>query len=253
MRPQTVLCNVENLDALERLITRVEPDVIINCIGILIGGSTKSTSRAIRVNALLPQFLLELSLRMKFFLIHVSTDCVFSGKMGGYDEDSIRDADDVYGRTKALGEISASNALTIRTSIIGPELKTNGEGLVHWFLSNPQRQIRGYSRAYWGGVTTNICADAIIHAVRHRVTGLWNLTNGLAISKYDLLSLMNSQLPKALIKEIANDEGKKSNKSLVSKRSDISFQVPQYDEMITTMFKDIYRQNSRYLHYNFEI
>ena len=121
-------------------------------------------------------------------LIHISTDCVFSGNKGNYIETDYRDARDIYGLSKALGEIDNENDLTIRTSIIGPELKTNGEGLFHWFLSQ-KGNVYGYTDAIWGGVTTLEFAKAIDCAIEQRITGLINLTNKVPISKYELLKL----------------------------------------------------------------
>src|SRR5690606_24943808 len=115
-------------------------------------------------------------------LIHISTDCVFSGNRGAYTEDDFCDANDTYGRSKALGELNNDRDLTIRTSIIGPELKTNGEGLLHWFL-NQSTPVNGFTEAYWGGVTTLELAKAIKTALMSDLKGIVNLTNGESISK----------------------------------------------------------------------
>ena len=107
------------------MVHRVHPEIIINCVGILIKGSREHPDNAILINAYFPHLLKRLSDEVGAKLIHISTDCVFSGKKGNYTEDDFRDADDVYGRSKALGEIINDKDLTIRTSIIGPELKEN--------------------------------------------------------------------------------------------------------------------------------
>ena len=126
-------------------------------------------------NSLLPHHLQSISEEIGAKLIHISTDCVFSGKTGSYTESSLRDADDVYGRTKALGEIISNQHLTIRTSIVGPELKINGEGLLHWFLTSTEKELNGFSKVFWGGVTTVELAKAIEFAISHDINGVWNL------------------------------------------------------------------------------
>ena len=127
----SIVVDVTNRDAVADVVHRVHPEIIINCIGILIKGSKEHPDNAILINAYFPHLLKRLSDEVGAKLIHISTDCVFSGKKGNYTEDDFRDADDVYGRSKALGEIINDKDLTIRTSIIGPELKNNGEGLFH--------------------------------------------------------------------------------------------------------------------------
>lgn len=149
----TKILDVKDFSLLEEYIKEVKPDFIINCIGILVSKSNNELTTAIQMNSYLPHFLSELGNKLDFKLIHISTDCVFSGKDGQYKEDSFRDGNDNYARTKALGEVINEKDLTIRTSIIGPELKTNGTGLLDWFLKQ-KTDISGYSKAYWSGVTT---------------------------------------------------------------------------------------------------
>ena len=246
LREETRICDVSDFKALEEIISDVVPDVIVNCVGILISGAQKAPARAIALNSLLPHFLVSACHAHNARLIHISTDCVFSGKKGQYSEDSFRDADDVYGRSKALGEIDGPNALTLRTSIIGPEIKEKGEGLIHWFLTTAQKRIQGFSNVYWGGVTTLTCSRAIQHAIREEISGLWNLTNGEAISKYDLLKAVNATLPNANKRELIANGEKRSDKSLKSSRDDIQFIVPSYEEMLEEMMSDIQRRPSNY-------
>ena len=124
----SIVVDVTDKNAVTKLVEEVRPDLIINCIGVLIKGSKEHPDNAIFINAYFPHLLKKLSDKIGAKLIHISTDCVFSGKRGNYTESDFRDADDIYGRSKALGEIINDKDLTIRTSIIGPELKTNGEG-----------------------------------------------------------------------------------------------------------------------------
>ena len=184
----SIVVDVTDKNAVTKLVEEVRPDLIINCIGVLIKGSKEHPDNAIFINAYFPHLLKKLSDKIGAKLIHISTDCVFSGKRGNYTESDFRDADDIYGRSKALGEIINDKDLTIRTSIIGPELKTNGEGLFHWFM-HQTGQVNGFKTAIWGGVTTLELAKAIDNAIVQEQTGLIQLSNGIGITKYDLLNL----------------------------------------------------------------
>ena len=130
----SIIVDVTDRNAVTKVIADVNPEIIINCVGVLVEGAKRYPDNAILINAYFPHLLKKLSDEIGAKLIHISTDCVFSGKKGNYTEEDIPDAQDVYGRSKALGEIINDKDLTIRTSIIGPELKKNGEGLFHWFM-----------------------------------------------------------------------------------------------------------------------
>ena len=136
--------NIYDRNQLIKIIEDFKPDFVINCVGILIKESKDFPDNAIFGNSYFPHLLARLSVEMDFKLIHISTDCVFSGKTGGYKEDSIKDATDTYGLSKSIGEIIDDKNLTVRTSIIGPEIKSNGEGLFHWFMTQNQNEITGY-------------------------------------------------------------------------------------------------------------
>ncbi|HSK42472.1 MAG TPA: sugar nucleotide-binding protein, partial [Candidatus Binatia bacterium] len=151
----------------------------------------KSAGPSITINALLPHRLAELCAGWGGRLIHFSTDCVFSGERGNYTEDDFSDAHDLYGRTKFLGEVCTRNALTLRTSIIGREL-TQFRSLLEWFLAEAQSgRVKGFTRAFYSGVTTNYLAELIgrlitDHAQLH---GLYQVTSD-TISKFELLGLL---------------------------------------------------------------
>ena len=152
LNPSTIICDVTNTKKLETIFSTKKPDIIINCIGVLIQGTLKSIERAIFLNAYFPHWLKNICDGMNCKLIHISTDCVFRGTKGKDAEKSIPDAIDPYGRTKALGEFDLQNHLCIRTSIIGPELNSNAS-LLEWFLSQ-KGEVNGYTKAIWNGVTT---------------------------------------------------------------------------------------------------
>lgn len=131
-----------------------EPDYVVNCIGLLVNDSEKNPELAAWTNGHLPYMIAAACAKEKAKLIHISTDCVFKGDRGKYTVDDKPDATSIYGQTKALGEITNSpNHLTIRTSIIGPEIKMKGSGLFHWFMTQ-DKEVNGWSNVFWNGVTT---------------------------------------------------------------------------------------------------
>lgn len=230
----SIVLDVTNRDAVIKVIHEENPDIIINCIGILIKGSTKYPDNAIYINAYFPHLLKKISDNIDAKLIHISTDCVFSGKKGNYSETAFRDADDIYGRSKALGEIVSDKDLTIRTSIIGPELKEDGEGLFHWFM-HQQGSISGYRNAIWGGVTTLELAKAIANAIETETVGLIHLSNGTGISKYDLLNMVKKIWNKNDINIFPKDDVK-VDKS-IKRSSSFSYDVPDYEVMLNELHR----------------
>ena len=246
LHEKTKLLDVTKASEVEQYITTEKPDVIINCIGILIKGSSSDPSNAIYINSYFPHQLSKIIRKTEGRLIHISTDCVFSGKKGEYNENDFRDADDIYGRSKALGEIINEFDTTLRTSIIGPELKQNGEGLFHWFIKQ-KGEIKGFTKAFWGGVTTLELAKAIEAVIQQNITGLIHVTNGQSISKFEMISLFKEIWNKNDI-AISEVEGKNADKSLKSVRSDFNYSVPSYKEMFMEQFdwmqvhNDLYKQ-----------
>ena len=229
----SIIVDVTNRDAVADAVHRVHPEIIINCVGILIKGSREHPDNAILINAYFPHLLKRLSDEVGAKLIHISTDCVFSGKKGNYTEDDFRDADDVYGRSKALGEIINDKDLTIRTSIIGPELKENGEGLFHWFM-HQCGEINGFRTAIWGGVTTLELAKAIDFSLDNGIVGLIHLSNGGGISKFDLLNLFKEIWGKDTV--IKPYDGNEVDKS-IEKSLRLDYEVPSYRQMLVEQFE----------------
>lgn len=225
----SIVLDITNKDEVQSLILEQKPDIILNCIGILIKGSKDHPDNAIYVNSYFPHLLKRLSDNVGARLIHISTDCVFSGNKGNYNETDIKDADDVYGRSKALGEIINNKDLTIRTSIIGPEIKEQGEGLFHWFM-NQVGDINGYELAIWGGVTTLELAKAIDCAIDCNTVGLVHLSNGVGISKFDLLNLFKNIWNRNDINIIPYG-GVKIDKS-IAKSAVFDYEVSSYQQML---------------------
>lgn len=242
----SIIVDVSNKDSVQQLIQNIRPDLILNCIGVLINGSKNHPDNAILINAYFPHLLKKISDEIGAKLIHISTDCVFSGKKGNYTETDFRDADDIYGRSKALGEIINDKDLTIRTSIIGPELKIKGEGLFHWFMQQ-KGTINGFKTAIWGGVTTLELAKAIDYAITQNQTGLIQLSNGIGITKYDLLHLFKRIWNRKDIK-IQPFDGNGVDKS-IAKSERFDYRVPGYEEMLIEQFEWMNNKRELYPQY----
>lgn len=231
--------SAEKGDTMVRAIDSVKPTVVINCVGIVKQAeAARDPLTSIEINALLPHRLAKLCQEKVIRLIHISTDCVFSGRKGNYSEDDFSDAEDLYGRTKYLGEVSSKGCLTIRTSMIGRELETSN-GLIEWLLSQEGKTVNGYKRAIFSGFTTNALAEIIAkiiieHANLH---GVWHVASE-PISKYDLLSLVKRVY--RLNIRIEPDETVVVDRSLNAERfcQATGFVLPSWHDMIEQMYLD---------------
>jgi dTDP-4-dehydrorhamnose reductase len=182
----------EDLASITGTLDEVRPDVVLNCIGVVKQReSAKDPIEAITLNALFPHQLAALCAARAARLIHFSTDCVFSGRSGPYADDATSDAEDLYGRTKFLGEVGAPGALTLRTSIIGREL-AGRRSLVEWFLAQRGRRVTGFARALYTGYTTLAMAELVAELIGRfpGLDGVWNVA-AEPISKFDLLGIIN--------------------------------------------------------------
>ena len=224
--------DVLDFDKLEKFIDIHKPKHIVNCIGTLVETSLNNPSLAIKTNSLLPHFLNDISEKYNFKLTHISTDCVFDGKKGMYKESDKKTETNYYGLTKNLGEINNRKNLTIRTSIIGPELKLNPTGLLNWIISQKGNSISGYSNAIWSGLTTIELAKFIIWSLDKETTGIVHATNNIGVSKYDLIKTINDIFHLKI--DLVKNNAYSINKSLInSKISDYIF--PPYIQMIKEM------------------
>jgi dTDP-4-dehydrorhamnose reductase len=224
-----------DFDGVMRLIDRVRPDVVVNCIGVVKQlAAAHDPIVSITLNSLFPHVVARACAKAGARMIHISTDCVFSGSRGNYGEDDLPDATDLYGRSKLLGEVT-DGALTIRTSIIGRELRT-ANGLVEWFLANRGGSVRGFTRAIFSGVTTATLADTLAEVIEHHagLRGLYHVA-AAPISKYDLLVTLN----KALGSEVAiePDDSVVIDRSLDATRfrSATRLAPPPWQEMIAAL------------------
>jgi len=244
----TVLLDVREEEKFLNTIQSIKPDVIINCIGILINGANKNPENAIFINAYMPHRLARLADDIGAKLIHISTDCVFSGnKKEPYIETDEKDGKDTYAKAKGLGEIVNHNHLTLRTSVVGPELKEDGEELFHWFMSQ-SGSINGFTKAIWSGVTTIELAKAVKWAIENDITGLYHVTNNMSINKNDLLNLFKKYTKKDI--EIILFEGKKVDKSFIDTRKEMNSIIPSYDVMVKEMVDLISNNKKLYTQYD---
>lgn len=228
--------DVNDDDALEQVIEKIKPEIVINCAGL-----TKHKPEAekpllsLPINSLMPHRLAELCKLVGARLIHISTDCVFSGDKGSYVEDDYTDARDVYGKTKALGEVQEENTLTLRTSTIGHELHSQF-GLLDWFLSQEIR-CKGYTRAIFSGLPTVIFSQIIRDVVipHKELSGLYHVA-AKPIAKFDLLKLIADIYGKTI--EIVEDETLVIDRSLDASRFKLAtgYVAPDWPDMIEKMY-----------------
>lgn len=218
---------------------KVNPDVIINAIGVTIRrGATKNISDTIYLNSFFPHQLSNWALAFKKRLIHFSTDCVFSGSEGSYLEDTTPDALDYYGKTKGLGEINFKSSLTIRSSMIGPELFNKTE-LFEWIINNNQKEINGFSKVIYSGVTTVYMARLVAEITENHqnLNGIYNIAS-IPISKYELIHLINDNFDLGLI--INDYQSEVSNKTLNASKieKEIGIESPHWNDLIAELKKD---------------
>lgn len=234
--PKDIFSNIDISDfsSLEHVLNAWTPHIVVNCIGATTRKlSNLRVSDIIEANSLLPQLLNEWCLLHRSRLIHFSTDCVFDGKNGPYQEDHNSDARDLYGLSKILGEVKDSPcALTIRSSIIGRELSGKTE-LLEWILAQKGKEVQGFTEAIYSGITTNVMARIIVQIARDfpLLQGLYQISSE-AISKADLISLVNKMFSLSL--HVHPNADYKSNKALDGSRffKDTGIVIPSWPEMI---------------------
>lgn len=222
--------DVEDTGLLFSTLQMMRPSVVVNCIGVLNTNVDANLRRAILLNSYLPHLLASWGTDMGYKLIHLSTDCVFSGNTGGYTEASEPDGISMYARTKILGEVRTDRHLTFRTSIIGPELRPDGNGLMSWFMQQ-SGTVAGYAGVLWTGVTTLELAKAIAAAIDQDLGGLYHLVPGEAISKYALLVAMAQAFGRHDV-TVAPTWEPRLQRTLVCTRKDFRYTIPSYKKML---------------------
>lgn len=240
--------DVSNVSDLEKIIKSNDFDAVINCIGILNKDAEDNPEKAIWFNSYFPHLLEKITKNSKTKVIHISTDCVFNGKKGNYTEEDFKDGIGFYAQSKALGEINNDKDITIRTSIVGPEINQNGIGLFNWFMNQGENaQLKGYTHAFWSGVTTIELSKVIHDVIQKNITGLKEIAPSEKISKYDMLKLFN-EIFKENQYQIEGYDGYQVDKSLVSIRTDYQYPVSDYRQMFSEM-KDWIESGVQKYHY----
>jgi len=229
----------DHLPGIQHVLEKSKPEVVINCIGIVKQlPAANDPLSAIAINALFPHQLSKLCRQKNIHLIHMSTDCVFSGNRGNYTEHDPSDADDLYGKTKFLGEVNYSGCLTIRTSIIGRELDTN-HGLIEWFLSQEGKTVSGYKKAIFSGLTTQALSVIIGKIIEDfpEIHGIRQIASE-PVSKYDLLNLVKKTYNLSIT--IEPDETVKNNRTLNADtfKKETNIKIPSWEYMIDQMYRD---------------
>ncbi len=247
LEDNTLLRDIRDERNFLKTIEEINPDVIVNCIGILIDGANKNPENAIFINAYMPHRLKRLAEDIDAKLIHISTDCVFSGnKKEPYTERDEKDGKDTYAKTKGLGEIISDKHLTLRTSVVGPELKENGEELFHWFMMQ-EGTINGFTKAIWSGVSTLELAKVVKLAIENDITGLYHVANNKSINKYKLLKLFKKYTKKDI--EILPIDGRVVDKSFIDTRKELKYTIPSYENMVKDMIDFIKNNPGLYSQY----
>lgn len=231
--------NVEEINSVENVIKQLQPEVIINAVGLIKQLPTsKDVIKTLSINSIFPHQLAGLAGKYRARLLNISTDCVFSGKKGSYTESDIPDADDLYGKSKQLGETLEDNCLTLRTSIIGRELKTS-HSMVEWFLSNRGKKVKGFVNAIYTGFPTVVLAGMLSDIIENypNLSGLYHVSSE-PINKFDLLHFINKAYDARI--EIEPFEDFEIDRSLDSTkfRAATGFKPPEWGRMIDWMAQD---------------
>lgn len=234
--------------SLKKIIKEGKYDTVINCIGILNQFAENNHALATLLNSYLPHFLAMVANEVGTHVIHMSTDCVFSGARGQYTEDDLPDGSTFYDRSKALGELDDDKNITLRNSIVGPDINEQGIGLLNWFM-HQVGEINGFTKSLWTGQTTLQLAKTMEAAAMEHATGLYNAVPDSSISKCDLVKLFNKYLRgnSVIIHPI---DGIVADKSLKRTRFDFSYQIPDYEKMVAEAAQWIFSHKQLYPHYN---
>ncbi|HEY2492471.1 MAG TPA: SDR family oxidoreductase [Paenibacillus sp.] len=225
-----LILDVKDMHKVEQVIETVHPEVIINAVGVLNHHAEEDIVQAYQVNGLLPHLLQAAADKISARLIHISTDCVFLGTRGQYVEEECPDGVTPYALTKALGEVRMEGHLTIRTSIIGPEIRTNGIGLMNWFMKQ-HGEVYGYKCVLWNGITTLELAKAIDHFLDTDTSGIIHLAQSTSISKYNLL-LMMKDIWEIRDVQVIPDDSFEQDRTLKTTRNDMTYSMPSYRFML---------------------
>lgn len=245
---RTVTGDARDMELLRKTVTGGKYDVVVNCIGLLNKFADQDHEAAVYLNAYLPCFLAKITKDTDIQIIHLSTDCVFSGSRGGYKETDFPDGELFYDRSKALGELENPKDITLRNSLTGPDTDRNGIGLLNWFMQQKGR-VCGYRNARWTGQTTLQLAKTIEHAAIQRAHGLYHMVPDNSISKYDLLVLFNRYIKPEPV-EIIAEENFRIDKSLKRTNFEMfSYRIPGYEQQVKELGSWMREHKRLYPHY----
>lgn len=245
---KTIIGDARDTELLCKTIRTGHYQTVVNCIGLLNKSAESDHEAAVYLNSYLPQFLAKITDNTETQIIHISTDCVFSGHKGKYKENDFPDGKLFYDRSKALGELINKKDVTFRNSIIGPDMKREGIGLINWFMLQKDR-VKGYKNVMWTGQTTLQLAKTIENAAIQQIHGLYNMVQETCISKYDLLILFNKYLRKEPI-EIIPEEDFKINKSLKRTNFELfNYKIPDCEIQIKELGEWMHTHKDLYPHY----
>ncbi|WDV44649.1 sugar nucleotide-binding protein [Clostridiaceae bacterium M8S5] len=247
LNPQSKILDVMDINKIDNYLNTLQLDFIVNSIGVLNNNAKLNIDKAIYLNSYFPNYLSNKYKNTNTKIIQLSTDCVFSGLKGRYKEDDFRDGNTIYSRTKALGELKNNKDITLRMSIVGPDVNEDGIGLFNWFMSK-HGQIKGYDKALWNGLTTLELAKIIEVCIRNDLRGLYNIVSKEIISKYKLLMMFKKVFKRYDI-IVKQDSEYVVDKSLVNTRNDLEYEAPEYEKMIKDMKEWIIKHSNLYPHY----
>jgi len=245
---KTIIADATNFELIKEIIQTSAFDVVINCIGVLNQFAEENHVLAVSLNSYLPHFLAMITENTKTVIFHMSTDCVFSGKIGGYTEESIPDGETFYDRSKALGELNDNKNVTFRNSIVGPDVKVNGIGLLNWFMQQ-EGQITGYRKAIWTGQTTLQLAKTMEAAAQTKISGLYNMVPDESINKYELLLLFNKYIRKKKVEIVPQDTFSVDKSLIRTNWSGFDYAIPDYEKMVYELGEWMRLHKSIYPHY----
>ena len=244
----TISGDATNTEFLRGVVTSGKFDAVINAIGLLNQFAENNHAAASFLNGYLPHFLADITSDMSTQIIHMSTDCVFSGKTGGYTESSLPDGSSFYDRSKAIGELNDGKNLTLRNSIVGPDIKASGIGLLNWFMQQSGPSVNGFTGSIWTGQTTLQLAKTMEKAAAEKATGLINAVPSESITKFELLKLFNNHLRGNEL-EINPVDGVTADKSLIRTNFAFNYTIPDYERMVSEMADWMRKHRSLYPHY----
>ncbi|MBO4915022.1 MAG: sugar nucleotide-binding protein [Oscillospiraceae bacterium] len=244
----SVVGDAADMKLIRELVGKNKFDSVINCIGLLNQFAENNHSDAVYLNAFLPHYLASITEGTDTQIIHMSTDCVFSGEKGQYTEDDLRDGITFYDRSKALGELEDEKNLTLRNSVVGPDINEKGIGLLNWFMQQ-KGQVQGYAGAIWTGQTTLQLAKTMEAATHERAHGLFNMVPDSAITKLDLLRLFNKYLRGNEVEILPSDKVS-LDKSLKRTRWEFDFRIPDYEQMVFELAEWMRSHKGLYPHYH---